>query len=213
MPCRRVPACACLSSSLPRGWCVPVTKFKAGNGQVTVQSGGKTILSATKFLTPGPLVCVIKGAWPPKDANSVECIAASFVPSANSSKVRLFNLAMDIKDAALHQGDANGPKLADDVPYTLGSKPWTPVPATSAKFTATDALSSSFLTSITFTPPPGPEAFTTFLLVRAASVESLSGVPHLLLDDRLVPVQGTKAFGYTLVPQIDAPEFGPCRPQ
>jgi hypothetical protein len=23
---------------------------------------------------------------------------------------------------------------------------------------------------------------------------------------------GTKAFGYTIMPQIDAPEFGPCRP-
>lgn len=23
---------------------------------------------------------------------------------------------------------------------------------------------------------------------------------------------GTKTFGYTIMPQIDAPEFGPCRP-
>ena len=52
---------------------------------------------------------------------------------------------------------------------------------------ATDALSGAKLTSATFTAPASPEAFTTFLL-------------------------GTKAFGYTLVPEIDAPEFGPCRP-
>lgn len=164
-----------------------VVKFKVGNGVITVVSGGKTILTTTKFLTPGPLVCVIKDAWPPKEDKNVECIAASFVPSKNSSKVRLFNLAMDVKEAALHSGSASGPKLADDVQYTLGSKPWVDVPATQGTFVATDALTNSQLATVSFQAPPGPEAFTTFLL-------------------------GTKAFGYTLVPEIDAPEFGPCRP-
>ena len=39
-----------------------VIKFKNGNGVITIKSGGKTLLTATKLLTPGPLVVVIKVA-------------------------------------------------------------------------------------------------------------------------------------------------------
>lgn len=53
-------------------------------------------------LTPGPLVVVVKVAssvvkqpdkyWPPALPDAVETIAASYVQTATSSKVRLFNL-------------------------------------------------------------------------------------------------------------------------
>ena len=43
------------------------------------------------------------------------------------------------------------------------------------------------LASAAFTPPSAPEVFTTFLM-------------------------GSKAFGYSLLPQVDAPETGPCKP-
>lgn len=43
------------------------------------------------------------------------------------------------------------------------------------------------LASAVFTPPHAPAAFTVFLL-------------------------GSKTFGYSLLPQVDAPETGPCKP-
>jgi len=185
------------------GW---VTKFAVGNGQVTVKSGGKTLLTATKFLTPGPLVMALTGgpptgpppgkggSWPPKDGDNIEMIAASFVPPKTGSKVRLFNLATDVPLATLTSG---GTTLASNVKYTLGSIPWAAVPASLATFSASAATSmnssstadaeGAALATASFNPPAAPEAFTAFLL-------------------------GTKDFGYTLVPEVDAPEFGPCRP-
>eukprot|EP01052_Picozoa_sp_SAG31_P035877 SAG31_NODE_4389_length_3277_cov_7.853682_3_plen_144_part_00 len=60
---------------------------------VVKEHGTGTILLNTKIpLTPGPLVVVIKGSWPPTESTSVETVAASFVPPKNGSAVRLFNL-------------------------------------------------------------------------------------------------------------------------
>ena len=44
------------------------------------------------------------GYWPPALPDSIETIAASFVPPTNGSKVRLFNLAVGIKVAGLADG-------------------------------------------------------------------------------------------------------------
>ena len=70
-----------------------------------------------------------------------------------------------------------GTPLAHGVQYSLGSK-WVPVPATQQTFAASG--SAAPLASAPFTPPNAPEVFTTFLL-------------------------GSKAFGYSLLPQVDAP--------
>ena len=70
-----------------------------------------------------------------------------------------------------------GSPLAHGVQYSLGSK-WVPVPATQQTFAASG--SAAPLASAPFTPPNAPEVFTTFLL-------------------------GSKAFGYSLLPQVDAP--------
>ena len=92
--------------------------------------------------------------------------------------------------------------------YSLGSQ-WAPVPAEQQTFTAvagssgadddgaavqpagrvntTAALAAAGLASAPFTPPSAPAVFTTFLL-------------------------GSKSFGYSLLPQVDAPETGPCKP-
>jgi hypothetical protein len=51
----------------------------------------------------------------------------------------------------------------------------------------TVASAATPLASAPFTPPNAPQVFTTFLL-------------------------GSKAAGYILVPQLDAPETGPCKP-
>jgi hypothetical protein len=110
--------------------------------------------------------------------------------------------------------------LASGVKYSLGSQ-WAPVPAEQQTFTAvagssgadddgaavqpagrvntTGALAAAAaagggagaggadLASAPFTPPSAPAVFTTFLL-------------------------GSKSFGYSLLPQVDAPETGPCKP-
>jgi hypothetical protein len=81
--------------------------------------------------------------------------------------------------------DGAGKTLVSAVKYTLGSV-WAPIPAASDTFAATSAAGAK-IASAPMTPPNAPQVFTAFLL-------------------------GTKSFGYTLMPQIDAPEFGPCRP-
>lgn len=52
---------------------------------------------------------------------------------------------------------------------------------------ASPVNATSALASAVFTPPNAPAAFTVFLL-------------------------GSKQFGYSLLPQVDAPETGPCKP-
>ena len=181
------------------GW---VDVFKVGTGTFTVwaSSGGTRgaqLLSTPIPLTPGPLVVVIKDAcpdrnapgskcaeaWPPVKATAVETIAASFVPPKTGSAVRLFNLAADIHSAGLSNGA--GKAIVSGVKYTLGSV-WAPIGAAADTFTATDSSAKTIATA-PMTPPAAPQVFTAFLL-------------------------GTKAYGYTLMPQIDAPEYGPCRP-
>ena len=155
---------------------------------------------------------VVKDTWPPTKLSAVETIAASFVPPKTESAVRLFNLAADVQFAGLSTG---GKTLVDQVQYSLGSS-WKPVATAQATFSAfADAASgldfnlpqynrsssssatttsssraheaTTILASAPFTPPSAPEVFTTFLL-------------------------GSKSYGYTLLPQVDAPEFGPCKP-
>lgn len=182
------------------GW---VNVFHGGSGTITLKdhASGSTLLTTTIPLTPGPLVVVCKDLWPPKKVTSVETIAASFVPPRNGSAVRLFNLAVDVKMASLQDG--NGQTLASNVQYTLGSR-WHPVPATQQTFSASAStvsnassplgahvvgagIGAGILASAPFSPPAAPEVFTAFLM-------------------------GSASFGYSLLPQIDAPEFGPCRP-
>ena len=92
------------------------------------------------------------------------------------------NRAMDVSSASL---SVAGAPLVKGVQYSLGS-PWKPVSTAQQTFVASDA-SQTVIASAPFTPPNAPEAFTTFLL-------------------------GDKTFGYSLLPQVDAPETGPCKP-
>jgi hypothetical protein len=160
---------------------------------------GKTLLTAPIPLTPGPLLVVVKDAWPPTESTNVETIAASFVPPTNGSKVRLFNLASDVPEAGLLGADGRA-ITSGPVKYTLGSN-WVPVPSSQQHFSAvadTAAAAHPYgqggerdgggaLATATFTPPAAPEVFTVFLM-------------------------GSKSFGYSLLPQVDAPETGPCKP-
>eukprot|EP01050_Picozoa_sp_SAG11_P031819 SAG11_NODE_10054_length_860_cov_2.094612_1_plen_144_part_00 len=126
----------------------------------------------------------------------------SFVPPKTGSKVRLFNLAVDVEFAGLNDG--SGQQLAHDVQYSLGSQ-WSQVPLAKQTFSAVSDTSSSSptpsgssnsssleslasaLASVSFAPPAAPQVFTTFLM-------------------------GSASFGYTLLPLDDAPETGPCKP-
>jgi hypothetical protein len=156
------------------------------------------------------------------------------VPPVNGSAVRLFNLASDVKFAGLRVSGASK-ALADQIQYSLGSD-WAHVPTELQTFTAftdtTDTTAAgtlgrgvadlveeksngagdraesqqqqvgadgppaaavggraggAALASAPFTPPSAPMVFTAFLL-------------------------GDKSTGYTLLPQLDAPETGPCKP-
>ena len=112
---------------------------------------------------------------------------------------------VDVKLADLQDG--SGKTLASNVQYSLGS-PWHPVPTTQQTFSASvgtesdvalqgvqvdsdtqavGTVGAGVLASAPFSPPVAPEVFTAFLM-------------------------GSASFGYSLLPQIDAPEFGPCRP-
>ena len=101
------------------------------------------------------------------------------MPPKTGSKVRLFNLAADVPSAGL--SDASGKALVSGVKYTLGSV-WAPIPAAAGTFAATSATGGT-VASAPMTPPNAPQVFTAFLL-------------------------GVKGFGYTLMPQIDAPVSG-----
>jgi hypothetical protein len=104
---------------------------------------------------------------------------------------------VDQPSVSLHDG--KGHSLADGVKYTLGSS-WVPVPAAEQTFSAVadSTLASGaaarpwqpgggVLASSPFTPPQSPQVFTTFFL-------------------------GSASFGYSLLPQVDAPETGRGRP-
>ncbi len=70
--------------------------FKVGPSQIEISSGGKTLLTVTMPLTPGPLVVVVKDDWPPTKQSAIETIAASYNPvPKGQAGVRLFNLAPD----------------------------------------------------------------------------------------------------------------------
>lgn len=150
-------------------------------------------------LTPGPLVVVLKVAssvvklpgkyWPPALPDCVESIAASYVQSQNTSKVRLFNLSPDTKVAGM-SCSASGTELAKNVRYSLGST-WFPVPTESATFTAKDDLTGKVLVSRNETPPDAPIGYTNMLI-------GLQG--------------GSGETAVQMVPLNDAPEGGVCKP-
>ena len=97
--------------------------FKEGKGTITIWENTGGTRGAQIFqlkgipLTPGPLVVVIKVAsslvkqpakyWPPALPDCVETIAASYVQSQQTSKVRLFNLSPDTQVAGM-SCSANG---------------------------------------------------------------------------------------------------------
>ena len=162
-----------------------VSVFAGGKGTITLKdhTTGAVLLTAAIPLTPGPLVVVVKDTWPPRESKNVETIAASFVPPANGSAVRLFNLASDINFAGLK--DSNGKTLADQIQYTLGSS-WVPISGESQTLTAFEDGGGT-LATVTTTPPSAPQVFTAFLM-------------------------GSAEYKYSLLPQVDAPETGPCKP-
>lgn len=132
-----------------------------------------------------------KVEWPPSQPDNVETIAASYVESSTSAKVRLFNLSPDTKVAGM-QCAANGTKeIVSNVDFSLGSD-WVSIASAQDKFTIRDDLSSSKLTSVQYEPPAAPLGFTVMLL----GVQDGKGTDHAIRG----------------VPLIDAPEGGVCKP-
>eukprot|EP01048_Picozoa_sp_COSAG05_P000124 COSAG05_NODE_3_length_51333_cov_129.132080_24_plen_626_part_00 len=181
-----------------------VNVFKPGTGTITIWEnvGGKRGAQVYQLehipLTPGPLVVVIKvaasqvknssGFWPPALPDAVETIAASYVDTDPSSKVRLFNLGPGTVSAGMTLA---GKTIATNVAYGLGSS-WVNVPTVPSAFGFVDEISKKALATKTVTPAGAPIGNTEVLL----GLQSGGGAD----------------FGMQVVSLVDAPEGGTCHP-
>ena len=158
--------------------------FSSGEGIITLVDSdtGSQLLSTAIPLTPGPLVVAVKDYWPPSQPSNVETIAASYVPVASGSGVRLFNLSPDTASASMSSG---GSTLVSDVKYSIGSI-WASIPAAKATFAVTDYTTGKSLATDTYTAPPAPFVFTNFLIGLQNATDA--------------------AYKTQLVPLVDAPE-------
>ena len=174
-----------------------------GSGTITVWEnvGGKRGAQVCKLpgipLTPGPLLVVVKvaasqvknvsGFWPPSRPDAIETIAASYVDTDSSSKVRLLNLAPGIRQAGMTLG---GKEIASNVAFGLGSS-WVKVSNASAAYGFVDDLTKKTLATKTVTPAAAPIGNTIVL----------------------VGLQGAAGpYEIQAVPLVDAPEGGTCHP-
>lgn len=127
--------------------------------------------------------------WPPTLPDSVETIAASYIDTDPSSKIRIFNLSPTTEAAGM---TLNGKEIASSVAYGSGST-WVNVPTAAAQFGFVDDVSRKTLASKAITPAAPPIGNTAMLL----GVDN-SGDDH--------------AFKVAVVPLVDAPEGGTCHP-
>eukprot|EP00660_Eupelagonema_oceanica_P017877 gene17877-18270_t len=137
--------------------------FQVGQGTIALSSGGKPLYTATRLLTPGPLVVVVKedpGAtgWPPRTDGCLETIAASYPPiPSGTAGVRLFDLSPGTSAVGMKTTNQT---LTDGVKYSLGSE-WVGVTTETQEFGVFDDRAGA-LVSLSYTPPRG--ASTLFLL-------------------------------------------------
>ena len=98
---------------------------------------------------------------------------------------------------------ANGTAaLAHNVAFSLGSD-WYDVPTASETFSFLDDLTSKTLATINHTPPAAPLGFTNMLLGLQQPQRARQGGGS---DVRAAE------FGIKVVPLVDAPEGGICKP-
>ena len=112
--------------------------------------------------------------------------------TATSSKVRLFNLSPDTKEAGMACSGNGSKELATNVQYSLGSD-WYDVATVAAAFTASDDLTGKELLTRTETPPAAPLGFTNMLI---GLQQADSSGPHAI----------------QMIMLNDAPEGGVCKP-
>ena len=180
-----------------------VNVLPAGKGTITVWESvggkrGKQLYQLSGIpLTPGPLVAALKAPsegsnslWPPNSPHFFETIAASYVQSASTSKVRLFNLSPDTKAAGLTSSLNGTTELASNVQYSLGSS-WVNVATAATTWGVIDDLTKKKLATFRHTPPAAPLGFSNMLIGLQA---------------------GKGATAIRVVPLADAPEGGVCHP-
>ena len=162
-----------------------VNVFKPGTGTITIWEnvggarGAKIYTLKGIPLTPGPLVAVIKVAasvtknvsayWPPSLPDSIETIAASYVNTGTTSKVRLFNLSPDTVQAGMASSASGSKEIASDVSYGLGSA-WVPQPTAALTYGFKDDLSGKALTTRSLTPATPP---CVYVYIRSVSIYSV----------------------------------------
>ena len=127
------------------------------------------------------------GFWPPSRPDAIETIAASYVDTDSSSKVRLLNLAPGTVQAGMTLA---GKEIVSDVAFGLGSD-WVKVSSSSLAFGFVDDLSKKTLATKKVTPAAAPIGNTNVLVGLQSS---------------------TGAYGIQVVPLVDAPEGGTCHP-
>ena len=115
---------------------------------------------------------------------------ASYVQTATSSKVRLFNLSPDTKEAGMACSGNGTKELATNVQYSLGSD-WYDIATAAATFTVSDDLTGKELVTRTETPPAAPLGFTN-MLIGLQQAEGPHAIQMIMLND--------------------APEGGVCKP-
>eukprot|EP01045_Picozoa_sp_COSAG04_P018352 COSAG04_NODE_1693_length_5912_cov_5.083606_5_plen_117_part_00 len=113
-----------------------------------------------------------------------------------------------------------GRQLADQVQYSLGSK-WAPVATGQQTFSATSdtaaegAAAGTPLASAPFAPPQvkarSPARYVEWQSLRPDCTTKFNPLPQAP-EVFTVFLLGDKGYGYTLLPQLDAPETGPCKP-
>ena len=149
-----------------------VEVFAPGAATVSIAAvgSGQPLLSKTVVLTPGPLLLALRADnrrgpgtyWPPTE-QSLEPIAASYVPSAEGTAgIRLFNLSPDTPFAGFKSSASDS--LATDIQYSLGSA-WAQIAAGKVSLQVFDSLGGKALgAALMAVPPLSPAACTLFLL-------------------------------------------------
>ena len=154
--------------SLAQALTPPFSKKRSYGARSRIRGVKVVVIKVVVIKVAASQVTNVSGYWPLTLPDSIETVAASYVPGANTSKVRLFNLSPDTNKASMAVG---GAAAASRVAYSLGSD-WSAVPAAAGTYKFTDSATKKNLVTRSEAPPAAPLAFTNVLI----GLESGSGV-------------------------------------
>lgn len=213
--------------------------FKPGTGTITVweNTGGTRGPQLYQLkgipLTPGPLVVVLKVAssvvkepdryWPPALPDAVETIAASYVQTSTSSKVRLFNLSPNTQvccSCSARPAPACMHGLTESCGCHMRARTvWLQVAGMACSANGTQEIASNVkysLGSPWYDVPTSAATFTIHDDLTGSVITSREETPPAApigYTNMLIGLQGGSGSTVVqLVPLADAPEGGLCKP-